>query len=87
VVFYLALAHAPVGSIVCQNSPAIMTEPADHDALRADVGPWTTSVRRRRLMMPVLPRLTRIAPSLKVPVSSYLSWRDLIDTREGTGDL
>src|SRR6266542_2740967 len=33
VVFYLALAHAPVGSIVCQNAPAIMYEPAYHRAL------------------------------------------------------
>src|SRR6266545_7656557 len=82
VIFYLALAHAPVGSIVCQNSPAIMTEPAYHDALLTDAGPWTRSVRRRRLMMPLLPRLARIAPNLKVPVSSYLSWQDLVDPRE-----
>jgi hypothetical protein len=33
-------------------------------------------------MMPLLPRLARIAPNLKVPVSSYLSWKDLVDPRE-----
>ncbi len=41
VVFYLALVHAPVGSIVCQNAPAIMTEPGYHRALLADRGPGT----------------------------------------------
>jgi len=87
VVFYLALAHAPVGAIVCQNSPAIMTEPAYHDALLNDTGPWAKSVRRRRLMMPLLPRLARLAPHLKVPVSSYLSWKDLIDTRPDTREV
>ena len=85
VVFYLALAHASaVGSIVCQNSPAILTEQAYHDALLADGGPWTRSVRRRRLMLPIARRLARITPRPKVPVSSYLSWKDLIDTREDT---
>ena len=39
--FYLALAHAPLGSIVCQNSPAIMTEQSYHQALMTDSGPWT----------------------------------------------
>jgi hypothetical protein len=72
VVFYLALGHAPIGSIVCQNSPAIMTEPPYHDALLTDGGPWARSVRRRRLMMPVVTRLARVAPRMKVPISSYL---------------
>lgn len=87
VVFYLALAHGPVGSIVCQNSPAVMTEQAYHQALLSDSGPWTKSVRRRRLMLPIITRLARIAPNLKVPVSSYLSWKDLIDTRADSRDV
>jgi len=82
VVFYLALGHAPIGSIACQNSPAVMTDKSYHDALLTDGGPWARSVRRRRIMMPFLPRLARIAPNLKVPVSSYLSWKDLVDPRE-----
>ena len=87
VVFYLALAQAPIGGIVCQNSPAIMTEPAYRDALLRDTGPWSKSVRRRRLMMPLLPGLARFAPNLRVPVSSYLSWKDLIDTRADTREV
>ena len=87
VTFYLALARAPIGSIVCQNSPAIMTEQSYHHALLTDSGPWTKSVRRRRLMMPLISRIARILPRLKVPVSSYLSWRDLVDTRGTSGPL
>src|SRR5262249_37597572 len=74
-VFYLALADAPVGSVVCQNSPAVMTEQAYHKALLNDAGPWAKSVRRRRLLLPVITRVARVALGLKVPVSSYLSWR------------
>ncbi len=55
VAFYLALAHAPIHSLVCENSPAIMTGQAYLQALLTDRGPWTKSVRRRRLMMPFLP--------------------------------
>jgi pimeloyl-ACP methyl ester carboxylesterase len=32
VAFYLALAHAPIVSLICQNAPAILTEPAYHRA-------------------------------------------------------
>ena len=28
VAFYVALAHAPIVSLICQNAPAILTEPA-----------------------------------------------------------
>lgn len=87
VVFYLALAHAPIGAIVCQNSPAIMNEPAYRKALLNDTGPWARSVRRRRLVMPLLPGLTRLTPNLKVPVSAYLSWKDLIDNRPDTREV
>lgn len=87
VVFYLALAHAPVSSIACQNSPAVMTEPAYREALLADGGPWTKSVRRRRLLLPLVLPLASIAPNLKLPVSSYLPWQDLIDTRPDVRDV
>ena len=82
IAFYLALAHAPIRSLVCENSPAIMTEQAYHDALLIDGGPWTRTVRRRRLMLPFLRPLSRALPGLKVPISSYLSWTDLIDPRD-----
>ena len=84
VAFYLALAHAPIISLICQNAPAILTEPAYHQALINDHGSWARSARRRRIMLPILRPLARAAPRLPVPVSSYLSWKDLIDTRNDT---
>jgi hypothetical protein len=33
-------------------------------------------------MLPLLRPLAAAAPRLPVPISSYLSWKDLIDTRE-----
>lgn len=82
VAFYLALAHAPIRSLICENSPAIMTEKAYHNAMLTSGGSWTKASRRLRLMMPLLPRLARIAPWLKIPISSYLPWLDLVDPRE-----
>ena len=35
-------------------------------------------------MLPLLRPLAAVAPRLGVPVSSYLSWKDLIDTRKDT---
>ncbi len=87
VAFYLALAHAPIVSLICQNAPAILTEPAYHQALINDHGPWARSVRRRRVMLPLLRPLARAAPRLPVPVSSYLPWKDLIDTRKDSRDV
>jgi pimeloyl-ACP methyl ester carboxylesterase len=87
VAFYLALAHAPIVSLICQNAPAILTEPVYHQALLNDHGPWARSVRRRRVMLPLLRPLAAVAPRLRVPVSSYLSWKDLIDTRTDSRDL
>jgi pimeloyl-ACP methyl ester carboxylesterase len=85
--FYLALAHAPIASLICQNAPAILTEPAYHRALSSDRGPWAKSVRRRRAMLPLLRPLALVAPRLQVPISSYLSWKDLIDTSEDSHDV
>ena len=87
VAFYLALAHAPIVSLICQNAPAILTEPVYHQALLNDHGPWAASVRRRRVMLPLLRPLAAVAPRLPVPVSLYLPWKDLIDTRTDSRDL
>ena len=57
--FYLALAHAPIVSLICQNASAILTEPAYHQALLNDHGLWARSVRRRRVMLPPLRTLVR----------------------------
>jgi hypothetical protein len=38
-------------------------------------------------MLPLLRPLAAVAPRLRVPVSSNLSWKDLIDTRTDSRDL
>jgi hypothetical protein len=74
--------HTRPSSVSSAKTPrAILTEPACHQALLNDHGPWARSVRRRRVMHPLLRPLAAVAPRLGVPVSSYLSWKDLIDTR------
>lgn len=87
VVFYLALAHAGAKSIVCQNSPAIMNERMYHDALVSETGPWAGAARRRKFMMPVGRLAVRALPNLKLPVSSYLDWKAIIDPRNGSRQI
>lgn len=87
VVFYLALAQGPMKSLACQNAPAIMTEAEYHEALGRDTGPWVGAARRRRIMIPLAKLLVRILPRIKIPISLYLGWKALIDTREGTRDV
>lgn len=84
VAFYLALAHGPMKSIVCQNSPAVMSDPEYHYALLRDTGPWIGAVRRRKLMLPIAKVLVRVVPGMKIPIWTYLDWKALIDTSEGT---
>lgn len=78
VVFYLALAGAPVRSILCQNSPAILTEPSFHDALFRDHG---GAARRRRLLVPIARILAKTAPRMKLRTSTYLDFRELVDSK------
>jgi hypothetical protein len=85
-VFYLALAGVRLSAIACENSPAVLTEPAYQRALLSDAGPWERAARRRRLLVPAATRLARRAPWLPVPISSYLPWKDLIDQRPGSRD-
>lgn len=82
VAFYLALSGAPLRSLVCENSPAIMNEPAYLDAILHEGGPWRAAARRRRWLLPLATRLARACPSLPVPIAAYLDWRALIDPRE-----
>lgn len=87
VAFYVALAGSPMKSLVCQNSPAILTDPDYHKALLLDTGPWAGSVRRRRIMLPIGRLLVRVLPSLQVPVWTYLDWKELIDSTDEAHQL
>lgn len=81
IAFYAALAGAPMRSLACENSPAILIDPAYHRALLTDGGPWKRAARRRRLIVPIARRVVRVAPWLPVPIAAYLDWRSLIDAR------
>jgi hypothetical protein len=79
--FYLALADGFMKSLVCENSPAVLTDRTYHEALLNDSGPWSAAARRRRLLLPTVARLARVMPMMRIPIWSYLDWKALIDRR------
>jgi len=79
VVFYLALTQSPMKSIVFQNAPAILTEEKFREAILQGKG----AAQRRKIILPFGKLLLRIVPHVKLPISSYLDWKELIDTKEG----
>ncbi len=79
VVFYLALTQSPMKSVVFQNAPAMLTE----ETFRAAVLQGKGAAQRRRIILPFGKLLLGIFPNMKLPISSYLDWKELIDTKEG----
>jgi len=78
VTFYLALDHGPMRSIICQNSPGILTERRFQEAVLEGGG----AAGRRRASLPLLKVLVRLSPNVKLPISLYLDWKELIDTKD-----
>ncbi|MBI2184026.1 MAG: hypothetical protein HYU39_03600 [Thaumarchaeota archaeon] len=78
VTFYLALDHSPMRSLVCQNSPGILTEKKFQEAYMR-VG---ASAKRRKQLLPLVRVLAKLLPKMKLPISLYLDWKELIDTKE-----
>jgi hypothetical protein len=78
VVFYLGLAGAPVQSIACQNSPAILDEPAFREAVTHG-GPQAAL---RKALIPGLTLLAKVAPKIPVPIRLYLDFRKMVDSKE-----
>jgi pimeloyl-ACP methyl ester carboxylesterase len=78
VVFYLALTASPMKSVAFQNAPAILTE----ETFRAAILQGKGAAQRRKLILPIGKLLLRFVPQLKLPISSYLDWKELIDTKE-----
>ena len=64
-----------------------MTERAYHEALMNDSGVWAGTAQRRKVLMPLAKFLVRILPNMKLPVSSYLDWKAIIDTSEESRNL
>lgn len=79
VVFYLALAHGPMKSIVCQNSPGILTENEFHKAVFQGKG---GAAERRKKLLPLLKILVKLLPTIRLPISTYLNFEELIDMKE-----
>ena len=78
-VFYLALTQSPMKSAVFQNAPAILTE----EKFRAAILHGKGAAQRRKIILPFGKLLLGIVPQVKLPISSYLDWKELIDTRQG----
>src|SRR6266700_1368774 len=78
VVFYLALTQSLMKSVVFQNAPAILTE----EKFRAAILQGKGAAQRRKIILPFAKLLLRIFPYVKLPISSYLDWKELIDTKE-----
>ncbi len=78
VVFYLTLTESPMKSVVFQNAPAVLTE----EEFRAAILQGKGAAHRRKIILPFGKLLLRIVPHVKLPISSYLDWKELIDTKE-----
>lgn len=76
--FYLALANGPIHSLICENSPAVLTEPEFHSALLKGGG----AARRRRRLLSAVELVARVAPWLKIPTRLYLDFAELVDPQE-----
>jgi pimeloyl-ACP methyl ester carboxylesterase len=83
VVFYLALTDSRMKSIVLQNAPAILTEEPFREAILQGKG----AARRRKMILPFGKLLLRLVPWAPLPISSYLDWKELIDTKSGNREI
>lgn len=72
VLFYVTLAGSPAQSAVYQNAPAILTEKSFK---RAVVG------KLQRAILGPAKVIVKMAPRLSIPISLYLNWKKLIDTK------
>ncbi len=81
--FYMGLAHGPVKSIVCQNSPALLTENTFQEAIKEGPG----AAKRRKTILSFANVLLKICPNMQVPIWLYLDFRELIDRKEDSRNV
>ena len=82
-VFYFALADGSMKSIVCQNSPAILTEPAFREAVSQGPGQG----RRRKALLPIMRFAAKVVPNLRLPARLYLDFRKMVDPQKENQDI
>lgn len=73
VTFYLSFTNNSLKSAIYQNSPAILTEKEYHAAVLQG---------KTKRIFPLAKILYKISPNIKLPISAYLNWEDLIDPIE-----
>lgn len=66
-------------SIICQNSPGILTDKDFHRAVFQGKGAATA---RRRRVLSVIKMMAKIFPKVRLSISTYLDFNELIDTKE-----
>lgn len=78
--FYLALAgSSPMRSIACLNGPAILTEEKfQRTILEGTKG----AAKRRRQLLHLVRILVKLFPWVKMRISTYLDFKELVDTQE-----
>jgi len=81
--FYLALDHGPMSSAVYQNAPGILTEHKFQETVMKGRG----AAQRRKLMLPFAKFLSRALPQIRIPISMYLDFKELVDSKAGNRAL
>lgn len=65
-------------SMVLQNSPAILPEKKFENAFSQGTG----AAQRRKRLLPLFRFLVKLFPRLPLPISLYLNYKEIIDTKE-----
>ncbi len=78
-VFYLALAGGVMKSMACLNGPAILTEEKFQKAI---LGGDDAASKRRRALLPLVRLVAKIFPWITMPISTYLDFKEMVDTKE-----
>ena len=82
--FYSALAGCPAKAMVFQNAPAILTEEQFHAAIFQGN---ETAARRRKRLLPLLKPLSKLFPWVMLPISIYLDFQELVDTKKENQEI
>lgn len=80
--FYLALEGSKFKSLVCENSPAILTEEKFLNSMMEG-----KAGQRRKMLLPFLRILVKVFPNFPTPISAYVKWREVVDSESPNRDV